>query len=147
MRQNVKTFCLILCLVIGTPIVCCVIPIMIPVAINQWTLWRFANNLFEYPLPPNTVVVEKTIELSHPGNGNTCLYQAKLILASTLSLETIKSYYANVEFPRVNDSPYASKSITAWVKLDNRTATASEKRFIVELEDFGSDVTLDIRCH
>ncbi|MBI5034167.1 MAG: hypothetical protein HZB51_26905 [Chloroflexi bacterium] len=147
MRQHLKTFSLILCFVIGIPIVCCVIPMTIPIAINQWTLWRFANNLFEYPLPPNTALVEKRIELSHPGNGNTCLYQAELILSSTSSLETIKSYYAKVEFPRVVDSPYTSKSITAWVKLDNSTATALEKRFIVELEDSGSDVTLDIRCH
>jgi len=58
------------------------------------SLASFSEQLFDYPLPPNTIILEKqTIEdRLHGGNGRTN-YAALMLLESELSLEELNNYY------------------------------------------------------
>ena len=60
-------------LAFAVPISCCGILFGLPVLWNNWLLQRFADNLYNYPLPPSTRNVERYSRVGLLGNGNHCL--------------------------------------------------------------------------
>ena len=109
--------------------------------------------MYDYPLPPDTTVIEQHAVLSKPGNGNNCSYEAQQSLVSTLPREEIEHYYEGVMLPRVSfgaqyDGLYDSPTETK-VRLEFEESQTNETNssFTLSMCDVGIDVTLDIRCH
>ncbi len=136
-------------LVLVLPILCCLGPILLPVGLNEVVLYGFAQGLFEYPMPPDTKLIGKETEISHPGNGNSCTYEARLILLSTLPEPDIRSYYAGLRLPGVSDNSWrADNRVPVRLHFDGSSPTTPETRFTVILNDGGPDeATFDFRCH
>lgn len=78
---------------------------------------NFAENLFEYPLPPETEVIDKDYFYGYSfnhltGSGGSMPVVASMKLSTTLSRETILHFYKDTEF-----FPFP-KSETKGVKLE-----------------------------
>lgn len=62
----------------------------------------FSNNLFQYPLPPNTVIIERRKfdgKNFLGGNGGYWSVGATMRLSTTLTREEVLNYYKNTKFP------------------------------------------------
>lgn len=119
----------------------------LPQWLNNLTLQHFAENLYEYPLPPNTIVVNKSSDLQKVGNGNNCYYIASETLVSSLPREEIENYYKDVSLPVV-DKNRIDELREIPVRLEFKDETLTGKiYFRLLLIDTGSHTTLDIRCH
>ena len=135
------------------PLMVCGLALWFPMSTNTLRLEKFANNLYDYPLPPDTNVIEQHAVLSKVGNGNNCSYEAQQSLVSTLPREEIEHYYEGVMLPRVSfgaqyDGLYDSPTETK-VRLEFEESQTNETNssFTLSMCDVGIDVTLDIRCH
>lgn len=135
------------------PLIVCGLAVWLPISTNNLRLEKFAQNLYEYPLPPDTTVLTQHTELSKLGNGNNCSYKVQQLMASTLPREDIEEYYENVMLPRVSfgsqyDGRYDTPTATEIrLEFDENQSTETKSFFIVSLFDVGVDVTLDVRCH
>lgn len=73
---------------------------------------EFSNNLFQYPLPPNTVIVE-TRKFDGKsflgGNGGYWNVGASMTLATKLTKEDVLNYYKHVKFPYPKNSELGEK--------------------------------------
>jgi hypothetical protein len=67
---------------------------------NDWRLIEFASHLFEYPLLPNTEVLDKQYRLEAMP-GDHCSYLAQIVLKSSSSKQEISAFYREVRFPEV----------------------------------------------
>jgi hypothetical protein len=135
------------------PLMVCGLALWFPMSTNNLRLEKFAKKLYDYPLPPDTTVIEQHAVLSKLGNGNNCSYEAQQSLVSTLPREEIEHYYEGVMLPRVSfgaqyDGLYDSPTVTK-IRLEFEESQTNERKssFTLTLFDVGSDVTLDIRCH
>jgi hypothetical protein len=85
-------------------IICCGLPLLIQHIANNQRIERFASQLYTYPLPPQTELIQRRpIAWHHPVNGGTCMVSVSAILATSLNQEQIKAYYADVKFPRLRE--------------------------------------------
>ena len=140
-------------MILVTPIACCAILLWIPQFYNDWQLGKFSNNLFNYPLPPNTEVISRHAEVGLLGNGNHCDFVAEQVMITQLSKGEIELYYALVAFPPVNNHneglvPEAQgEPITAFISFDDVPLENNWQRFTLRLADAGYSAGLDIRCH
>lgn len=130
----------------------CSLSVWLPVHLNNQRLATFASNLYNYPLPAETVVIERRATLGKVGNGNNCWYRAEQSMKSTLSVEEISNYYNGVVLPKINfggwvDNYSTSPETQIDLKFDEVSSIAREIFFTLELLDDGSDITLDYRCH
>jgi hypothetical protein len=120
---------------------------------NNLRLEKFAENLYEYPLPPDTSVLSQHTELGKVGNGNNCSYEVRQTMVSTLPREAIEQYYEGVMLPRVSfgtqyEGLYDSPTVTEIrFEFDESRTDETKSFFTLSLFDVGLDVTLDIRCH
>ena len=135
------------------PLMVCGLALWFPMSTNNLRLEKFAKNLYDYPLPPDTTIIEQHAILSKVGNGNNCSYEAQQSLVSTLPRDEIEHYYEGVMLPRVSfgaqyDGLYDSPTVTK-VRLEFEESQTNETKssFTLTLFDVGIDVTLDIRCH
>jgi hypothetical protein len=135
------------------PLVFCGLAVWFPMSTNNLRLERFAQNLYEYPLPADTTVLTQHAELSKVGNGSNCSYEVQQSMVSTLPREAIEQYYEDVMLPRVSfgaqwDGRYDSPTVTE-IRLEFDESQTDERKsyFTLSLFDVGLDVTLDIRCH
>src|SRR5688572_28133558 len=92
--------CLIIVLV---PIAFCALLFWIQQAYNDWQLQKFASNLFNYPLPPQTEIINRHSEVGLMGNGNHCDFLVTQIMRTRLSESEIEAYYDEVLLPPVNN--------------------------------------------
>jgi hypothetical protein len=117
--------------------------------LNDWRLQRFADNLYNYPLPPWTEEVDRHAEVRLMGNGNHCDYVAIRFLATKLSREEVEAYYKNVALPAVSsESEYAQDGhISVGVQFDKSSSPDGRLHFAVVLADMGYPPGFDIRCH
>lgn len=135
------------------PLMVCGLAVWLPMSTNNIRLEKFAQNLYEYPLPPDTIVLTQQTELSKLGNGNNCSYKVQQSMVSTLPREAIEQYYESVMLPRVSFGPqydgrYDSPIVTEIrLQFDENQSTETKSFFTLSLFDVGIDVTLDIRCH
>jgi|SRR6266511_3777696 len=149
-----KQGCLPLAISIAViPLMVCGLVVWLPMSTNNLRLERFAENLYRYPLPPDTTVLTQHTELSKLGNGNNCSYEVQQSMVSTLPREEIEQYYEGVMLPRVSfgaqyDGLYNSPTVTEIrLEFDESQIDETKSFFTLSLFDVGLDVTLDIRCH
>ena len=135
------------------PLMVCGLAVWLPMHTNNLRLKKFAGNLYEYPLPPDTTVLTQHTELSKVGNGNNCSYEVEQSMVSTLPRDAIEQYYEGVMLPRVSfgaqyDGMYDSPTVTKIrLEFDERQTNETKSFFTLSMFDVGIDVTLDIRCH
>jgi hypothetical protein len=132
----------------------CFLPCAIPATINNYQLYRFKRHLYDYPLPPKTLVSDQQAQVGLFGNGNHCDYVAELTLVSELSRQEIEDYYSDVVFPPAReyrqvlegqyelDSSYVKPDIVLIGLSDN-----GKYLYKVSISDGGYDPGLDFRCH
>jgi hypothetical protein len=134
-------------------IVSCTLLVWVPQLYNNWQLGRFANNLFEYPLPPDTQIISQYAEVGLFGNGNHCDFEVRQVMITKLSKTEIDAYYNSVVFPSVNNHnegkapQFQGTSISVSVTFENVVLEGGLQKFAATLFDFGYSPGLDIRCH
>jgi hypothetical protein len=139
-------------LVAAIPVTVCGLAVWLPMQTNNLRLKNFAENLYRYPLPPDTTVLDQHAEWSKVGNGNNCWYKAQQSMVSTLPREAIEQHYEDVTLPRVPygqwdevwDSPTTMKFDLEFDEVQSDETTTF---FTLTLYDVGLDVTMDLRCH
>jgi hypothetical protein len=117
---------------------------------NQWSMYQFARPFFNYPLPVDTIELERyTLIGVLSGNGNHCDFLAVRILQTTLSEDAFRTYYQNVEFPPVqanSKSALWNGNGTLPVTIHFRSGNSDTVR--LEISDFGYTDSLRIGgCH
>ena len=143
----------VLILVVITPAACCGFAVWLPIHLNNLRLKSFAANLYHYPLPPDSSVLDQRAELRKVGNGNNCFYEAQQSMISALPREAIEQYYEDVMLPRVSfetqwNAVYDSQTMTEIrLEFDESQSNDTTSFFTLILFDVSLDVTLDIRCH
>lgn len=120
---------------------------------NNLRLETFTENLYRFPLPPETTILHQHSEMRKVDNGNNCSYEAQQSIVSTIGREVIEEYYEGVMLPRVSFGPqwdglYDSPTVTKIrLEFDEDQSNEATTFFTLNLYDVGLDVTLDIRCH
>ena len=148
MKQQTSSYPI---LVLGSivPICLCGLFVGLPILLNDLRLSVFAKNLYTYPLPPNTTILDRYFELSKVGNGTNCHYKAEQSMVSTLPRSEIEQYYEDVELPRVSLSVIYDGAIGIPVDLDfnESISNVDTSYFTLTILDFSfGDDTFDIRC-
>lgn len=131
------------------PIFCFGLACGLPQWFNNRQLQRFADNLYNYPLPPRTEIIDRQAEVTLRGNGNHCDFVVKQSLASELARQEVETFYQNVRLPAVSDqSPNTQDGlISVGLLFDKEPLPDGRLRFIIALYDIGYDPGFDIRCH
>jgi hypothetical protein len=135
------------------PITLCAILLWIPQFYNNWQLHRFASNLYNYALPPQTEVISRYEEVGLMGNGNHCDYVAKQTMRTRLAKNEVEAYYAEVSLPPVYpniegvERVFRGEPIPVFVNFDNSRLENGWLHFTIELWDYGYSAGLDLRCH
>ncbi len=139
----------------GVTALCCVLPLGIPVASNNSQLSRFANNLYNHPLPPQTQVLNQKAEVGLMGNSNHCDFVAEQTIVTSLGRQEIEAYYAGVELPPVRSAPQGRddfwttglhspvEPIVEFQEVRNN----GQLVFKLSLVDYGYPAGFDFRCH
>ncbi len=131
-----------------TPVLFCCLLAVLPMLLNNLALARFANNLFNYPLPPNTLIEARKAEVGRTGNGNHCDFVAEVSLSSTLTKAEIESYYRDVSLPPAGqDDPTPREPVPVYVDFDGTPATNGRTLFTIRIWDGEYPPGLDFRCH
>jgi hypothetical protein len=130
----------------------CGLTIGAPIYMNNLRLEKFAENLYNYPLPPETTVLTQYAEVDKVGNGNNCSYMAQQKLVSALSREEVEEFYQHVMFPRISLGSWGniydgSAEIPLRLSFDEVESDVKQTNFTLTLYDMGLDNTLDVRCH
>lgn len=115
---------------------------------NDWLLQGFANNLYDYPLPPETEVVSKDARVELMGNGNHCDFVANQTLVSELPREEIEAYYQDIRLPAVRGDSQLAQNGYIQVRVDFKSSTSDgQTYFSIWIADVGYPPGFDIRCH
>jgi hypothetical protein len=122
----------------------CCFPLLIPMAVNEMRLARFARSLYEYPLPPDTSVVSRHAEVGLMGNGNHCDFVAEQTMQSALTQAELEAYYQHVVLPEA--SPPGEGAFVA-VYFEGRDPATQLSNVRVRTFDIGNPAGLDFRCH
>ena len=134
-------------IILLAPIGCYVLSMSFEMVQNTMRLNAFADNLFDYPLPPQTEEIERYAEVGLlTGNSNHCDYLAKRTLATRLSADEIEAFYRDIRLPEVVDHP-KSPGVGVEVVIDPERQSDGRLRVIVSLSNFFYPPGLDIRCH
>lgn len=72
---------------------------------NTLTLWFYAQTIFNYPLPPQTTLINTSAQLVNYG-GSDCTSEIRMTLKSELPYKEIENYYQNA--PQTKGSVFAS---------------------------------------
>lgn len=124
------------------------VPFVFAIARNNTLLNRFASNLFEYPLPPDTVEVDRHREIFVRGNGNHCDFKVTRSMRTRLDREALENYYHNVELPTVRPTSEWHPTGTVPVELGFRgNGNSGETNFHLSILDGGYSPGFDPRCH
>ena len=137
---------------IATCLAACLASVVLPILYNNWQLSVFASHLFDYPLPPQTVLIAQHASVGLEGNGNHCDFRAERELLTSLSESEIAAYYRNVKLPPVNNH---NEGMEPWAQGQSRPiivnfapgTSSDQHRVTISLIDFGYDAGLDFRCH
>jgi hypothetical protein len=131
------------------PLACCGLSIGLPIRLNNRSLQSFADNLYNYPLPPKTEVVDRRAEVGLMGNGNHCDFVAEQILVSELSREELEGYYQDVKLPSAKKGSQLAQDGLLGVQLSFEAYPSAEEQvyFTIRILDGGYSPGLDIRCH
>ena len=135
------------------PIAFCALLVWIPQLYNSWQLNRFAGNLFNYPLPPQSEVISRHAEVGLMGNGNHCDFVAIQTMRSRLTVNEIEAYYDEVSIPPVNmknvslEPEFRGGPRPIFVDFDSSVLEDRWQRLTIRVWDYGYGAGLDLRCH
>jgi hypothetical protein len=149
--QETSKYLVVIPLIIATLAICflCGLAVWLPQMSNNQRLQRFSDGLYDYPLPPETEVLDKSSAVTLLGNGNHCDFMATQSLVSKLNRKELEMYYQNVGVPIVSeDSLYNQRGLVP-VRLEFDEINLSDGliRFTVTAIDAGYPAGFDIRCH
>lgn len=130
----------------------CGVTVGLPIHMNNLRLEKFAENLYDYPLPLETTVLRQDAQVQKVGNGNNCSYIAQQTLVSALSREEVEEFYKSVTFPRISLGSWgniygSSAEIPLRLQFDEVESDVKQTHFTLTLYDIGLDNTFDVRCH
>lgn len=124
----------------------CGLPLYVPRWINDYRLHRFAQNLYAYPLPPQTVVIGQHSEVRLMGNSNHCDFLAEQTLVSQLTRPEIEAYYAEVQLPPAREDSQQD-SLPVYLNFIEPESEATGLKFVLRLFDYDNPTDFDFRCH
>lgn len=111
---------------------------LINMSFNNFLLWNFRNQLFNYPLPKDTEIVKKESKIGLlQGNGNHCDFEAKLTLKSNNSPEKIVEHYSGMDI----------FSVFGGTNIYKRIEKIESGIFTITIGDSHYDSGMDFRCH
>ncbi len=113
---------------------------------NDRRLDRFAEPLFNYPLPPDTVVLSRHAKVHKPGTGNHCDYEVVQKMESSLSREEIIDYYQDASFPRIRSSINWGPAAHL-ILFDDSLPNHDTLKFAYVLFEQNQLAGLDVRCN
>ena len=122
---------------------------------NNKELNEYAQNVLDYPLPPNTELIETSQEVTKLGNGNHCDFVVEVVLETSLSESEIIEYYSSVEFPPAR-SEYQGydgevgergwpEPVSPWVDYEQNLS--GKAIFTLTVADVGYAPGFDYRCN
>ncbi len=116
---------------------------------DNWRLIEFAGHLFEYPLPPNTEVLDKQYRLEATSDGH-CLYVAEVVLKSNSPKEEISAFYQEARFPEISNKNKSSLSFgptSPDLIFDNAKSDSNHNYVTVRIvDDENASGMLEPRC-
>lgn len=138
-------------LVLAVPVVICVlacaVALWVPMYWSDLKLQAHAEKLYDYPLPPSTVVIDQSSEFRKVGNGNNCLFVAEQCLRSSLTRTEIEAYYADVRLTAITTGWFdEAKTVPIDVEFQEAGVTTRQTYFTVTTW-VETSTTLDMRCH
>jgi hypothetical protein len=157
-QNKLTLFALVSCAILTILVLAgsCALPFSIPAAINNYRLDRFKQNLYYYPLPPNTHFIDKQAEVGLlGGDGNHCDYSAELTLVTEQCRQEIERYYADAVFPPARSNQQeVGESMPPRVYVPVKpsiefigTNSSGKLVYKISILDYGYDAGLDYRCH
>lgn len=131
-------------LIISIPVAMLFFIVMGPSLIHSHRLNNFADNLYEYPLPPDTKICSQHKEAGpFMSNGDYLTYRASMTLFSRLTKDEIIKYYKNVKLPS------ARPNVTSPVTLQIKFIQVLDKNIIFEIRIIDGEyepIGFDLRC-
>ena len=131
------------------PVVLCGLLLGIPVLINNLKLMRFSANLYGYPLPPKSEVVERRAEVGLQGNGNHCDFRVEQMLVTKSSQQEVEAFYDDVWLPAVDSSSQGARDgmRPVFVSFEEDSPAEGQLHFTIRIFDWDHPPGLDFRCH
>ena len=107
--------------------------------------------MYNYPLPPQTEVVEQNATVTLLGNGNHCDFVATQSLTSKLDRAALETYYQDVTIPRIDKEPLYSEYdqkefVSIILEFDETNSSDEVIHFTITAIDAGYPAGLDFRC-
>jgi len=119
--------------------------VIAPSAIHNNKLNKFADNLFNYPLPRETHVLSKNKRVGLlVANGDHCDYEACLIVSTKLNKYEVVSFYRTTSLPAADKD---TTDITISVELLKEGDEKENNIFKISILDSGYSPALDLRCY
>lgn len=153
MKQQTSSYIILLlgCIV---PTCLCGFFVWLPIYLNDLRLSAFAKNLYAYPLPLDTTILDRHSDMSKVGNGNNCYYKVEQSMVSTLPRAEIEQYYKDVRLPEISTIPQwhgvfdTPATISIDLAFNESKSNEGTSYFTLTMLDFNfSDNTFDIRCN
>ena len=123
---------------------------------NNQQLASFAKNIIDYPLPPDTIIIDTSKDVSLQGSGNHCDFVVEVELHTNLTEYEIKQYYSLVEFPPVRTEKQGYEDtftsgfhvpITPIINFVDIDSENGNLVVILKYIDAGYPPGWDYRCH
>jgi hypothetical protein len=148
MLKQLSVVVLVLVMSIFGLIICSSV-LWFPQRYNNQRLKAFADNLYNYPLPPKTEVISQRAEVGLMGNGNHCDFVVEQSLVTKLNREEITSYYEGARLPVVDkESQLAIDGlIPIGLSFGNDSPGNGDIYFKLKIVDVDYPPGFDIRCH
>lgn len=107
--------------------------IIAPVS-NDFSLHQFSKQLYDYPLPPHTQIVEKQQACGKlNGNGNGMDFLAAVLLKSDLPSDELSEYYAKAGFQHAkNKNPGSEDKVVS--EIVKPASSALKSRYLENKE-------------
>ncbi|MBX2859415.1 MAG: hypothetical protein KTR17_12200 [Cellvibrionaceae bacterium] len=84
-------------IILASPFALLFLAVVLHTILNNFYLWSFSSQIFDYPLPKGVEIISKSSEVGVlTGNGNHCDFVASLEVRSSVPIENIKSHYSNM---------------------------------------------------
>lgn len=110
-----------------SPLLCCGLVISVNMVYNDIRIQRFADQLFKYPLPSETEVLERDKGVWFPVNGGTSVIYVKQTMATTLTEAQVQAYYRDVRFWRLWQTSQADSYLDQMRNYTSVTLTFDEE--------------------
>ena len=139
-KLTLGTLMVLLILAIRSPYAIFLNPlVLIDMGYNNFLLWQFQKQLFNYPLPENTKILTQKSEIGLlQGNGNHCDFEARLTIQSSNSTKAIIEHYRKLKI---------SSAFGDGINLYQTIEEIEPEIISITIGDSHSDPSMDFRCY